>query len=113
MERVVILHVGIEGGGATVYGRHEADGWVFWHEGSSMYLDHNDDDQWHGWSSEPVSELCATLPDEWYRMYPIEVHPEFKALIRAEFMRRTSGLVAEDGQPLRFFNRESWEDALG
>lgn len=113
MDRVVILDVGVEGGGTTIYGRCEAGGWVFWQEGSAMSLDDNDDEEWHNWSGEPVSELRAALPDEWYRMYPIEIHPEFKALIRTEFVRRTSGLVGEDGRAHRFFNREAWEDALG
>lgn len=92
MVRIIIVDVGVEGGGATVYGR-ETDGvWSFWNEGSWMYMDENDDDRWRQSASEPVAELLAALPDDWSAMYPLRVHPDFVSRIRAEYerCRRTS-----------------------
>ena len=112
MERIVVVRVGVEGGGATVYGRQVEGQWVFWQEGSSMDLDENDDECWRGWESQPVSDLLAVLPGEWYEMFPIEVHPEFKALLRAEYERRAPAPSSESGTDWRQRVHKRWLDAL-
>jgi hypothetical protein len=43
MDKRLIVKMGIEGGGVTIYGSQSNDVWSFWTEGSSMYLDDNDD----------------------------------------------------------------------
>lgn len=46
-EKEVVLELGVEGGGATVFRTPLASGgWQFHVEGSSMYLDENDDEGW-------------------------------------------------------------------
>ncbi|HEY1186231.1 MAG TPA: hypothetical protein VGE74_01180 [Gemmata sp.] len=92
MEKVVILDVGLEGGGATVYGRRDASGWVFWQDGSAMG---DDPDEWRGWTTDPVRDLFAALPEQWFLMFPLDVHPDFKAPVRAEFERRVAQLTDE------------------
>lgn len=110
MEKVVIVELGVEGGGVTVYGRRVDGVWSFWGEGSSMYLDENDDIDWRHWSSEPVSTLAAALTGGWREMSPIEVHPEFVPQLRAEYMRSRSRRKPNGfSQQLR---EESWEGLL-
>src|SRR5262249_5475478 len=87
MDKVVIVGMGVEGGGVTIYGRRTDGVWSFWQEGSSMDLDENDDEVWRGWSSDPVSDLSAALPGKWWMMYPTEVHPEFVTQLRREYER--------------------------
>jgi hypothetical protein len=87
MGEVVILGIGVEGGGATIYGRRVGGQWTFRQRGTAMDLDGNDDEIWRGWESEPVTDLTAVLPDRWYMWFPVEVHPEFRALLRAEYER--------------------------
>lgn len=109
MEKAVIIDVGVEGGGATVYGRREDGAWVFWHEGSAMGDDPGD---WRAWSAGPTADLFALLPSAWYRWHPVEVHPEFKALIRAEFERRMAAHADEMSEEEREHCGEVWERRL-
>lgn len=83
----LILEVGVEGGGASLYGTRTPLGdWIFFTEGSSMGLDDNDDEYWSNWTSEKVSTLEEGLklvyPDSgWVLFHPMEVHPEFRRAI--------------------------------
>ncbi len=77
MEKILVTSMGVEGGGVKVYGRHIDGVWSFWQEGSSMYLEENDDEAWRSWTSDPVPELSLALPEQWYTMYPTHVHPDF------------------------------------
>jgi hypothetical protein len=82
-----ILELGVEGGGATVYRtRLPSGGWQFHVEGSSMFLDENDDEDWRSWSSEPVQnfeEAVSSIADDgsWVFYYPISVHPEYRTAV--------------------------------
>jgi hypothetical protein len=42
MDNVVIVKMGVEGGGVTIYGRQTDGIWSLWNEGVSMYFDEND-----------------------------------------------------------------------
>jgi hypothetical protein len=110
VEKVVIVEMGVEGGGVEVYGRLTDGVWSFWREGSSMYLDENDDEAWASWISDPVTKLSLALPDEWSVMYPIKVHPDFVAQLRNEYVcchaARTSGDPAGSRQHVR------WQELL-
>ncbi len=86
MNEIVVIEIGAEGGGVTVLGREVAGQWTFWNRGNSIDLD--DESGWRGWESKPTSDLFALLPDRWYWWYPIAVHPDFKARVRAEYERR-------------------------
>lgn len=98
MEKVVIVGMGVEGGGVTIYGRWTHGVWSFWQEGASMDLDEKDEEVWRGWSSDPVSDLSAALPDKWWLMYPTEVHPGFVAQLRSEYERCRAAQLAHRGQ---------------
>ena len=82
MDKIIIARMGVEGGGATIFGARADGVWLFWQKGSSINFDDNDDEVWRSWSSDPVSELSAALPDRWWQMCPIKVHPEFVAQLR-------------------------------
>ena len=50
-----------------------------------MDLDENDDEVWHSWSSEPVSDLGLVLPKDWPLFHPVQIHPEFLGWFRANY----------------------------
>ncbi len=106
MEPVVILDVGVEGGGATVYGRQDGEGnWHFWQSGCSMGGEFGDD--WQSWEAEATPDLLAALPQSWWRMYPAEVHPDFRARLADELKRATS-----QDEPLRATLARRWSAVL-
>lgn len=52
VEKETVLELGVEGGGATIFRtRSDTGEWHFHVEGSSMYLDENDDEVWRSWST--------------------------------------------------------------
>jgi hypothetical protein len=97
MEPINIAQFGAEGGGCTVYGSQHDDVWSFWYAGSSMHLDEHDEDVWLPWSSEPVPNLLDALPQSWWRMLLLFVHPDFEAQLHDAFMthRHKPGWRAE------------------
>ena len=108
MDKVIIAEMGVEGGGVTIYGRQVDGVWSFWQEGSSMDLDENDDEVWRDWSSDPVTDLLAALPGEWWTMYPTEVHLAFVAEFRGGYERCCG---TEDGHASRF-QHGRWAELL-
>jgi len=77
----VIMQIGGEGGDLTIYGIRTATGWRFSREvvdQSSLMLD--------GTTIQHSSEVVDTWKDaiglldryQWHRLYPLQVHPEFK-----------------------------------
>lgn len=85
MDKVIIADIGVEGGGITIYGSRSDGVWSFWTEGSSMYLDDNDDEAWRSWTSEPVSSLDLVVPKDWPIFYPSKIHPDFVEWFRASY----------------------------
>ena len=106
-EKEKVLEIGVEGGGATIYRTPlEAGGWQFHVEGTSMYLDENDDEGWRSWTREPVQTireaLLAVAEDgSWVFFYPISVHPECRNSVWE--------LVQETASKLPVERRRMWE----
>lgn len=86
-EKELVLQLGVEGGGATVFRTPLASGgWQFHVEGSSMYLDENDDEGWRSWRSEQVPSVEEALREvaddgSWVFFHPVEVHPDYRAAV--------------------------------
>jgi hypothetical protein len=83
-EKEVVLELGVEGGGATISRTRLSNGeWQFHVEGSSMFLDDNDDETWRSWQAEPVANLMAAIQsigegDSWVWYMPIRVLPDYR-----------------------------------
>jgi len=94
-DKVLVAKMGVEGGGLSIYGKRSDGAWSFWKEGTSMYLDENDDDVWRSWSSDPVADLDLVLPKELPMFYPQAIHPEFLAWFRDAYEKARSRLSPE------------------
>lgn len=79
-EKEVVLELGLEGGDATIFRTRLPSGeWQFHVEGTSMFLDDNDDETWRSWQAEPVANLMAAIQSigedgSWVSYMPIRVH---------------------------------------
>ena len=86
-EKELVLELGVEGGGATVYRTPRASGgWQFHVEGTSMFLDDNDEEGWRSWTSDPVPTIQDALRSiaedgSWVLYHPRSVHPEYRAAV--------------------------------
>lgn len=86
-EKELILELGVEGGGATIYRtRLASGGWLFHVEGDSIFMDENDTEDWRSWTSEPVQtfeEALRSIADDgsWINFYPISIHPEYRSTV--------------------------------
>jgi hypothetical protein len=92
VDKVVVADIGVEGGGATIYGTQRDGIWSSWQEGTSMDLDENDDEIWRTWSSEPVSSLELVLPNDWHRFYPVEIHADFLEWFRGAYNKARASM---------------------
>ncbi len=99
MDKVLIADLGLEGGGATIYGRQQHGTWFFWLEGTSMDLDENDDEIWRSWSSQPVQDLSLVLPKEWPLFYPSKLNPEFFDWFRKNYDKHVRNRVRISSAP--------------
>lgn len=113
VSKILIARIGVEGGGADIYGRQDRGVWSFWTEGTSMDLDDTDDEVWRSWSSQPVASLGDVLPKDWPHFHPIEIHPDFVAWFREAYEPARERLGGE----MRDFQAEHahdvWVKALG
>lgn len=106
-EKEIVLKIGVEGGGATIFRTPHADGsWQFHVEGCGMYLDENDDEDWRYWSSEPVQTIQEALTEiaadgSWIYFHPNSVHTEYRNLVW-ELAQEIAGKMPEE-------NTEMWE----
>lgn len=106
-EKEVVLELGVEGGGATVFRNALGSGdWQFYVEGSSMYLDENDNEDWRSWRSEPVlsvEEALLSVADDgsWVFFHPVTVHPEYQTAVW-ELAQAAAGKLPEG-------HREMWK----
>lgn len=103
--RVTVADLVLEGGGATVLGTRVDGRWSFWHEGSSIALDENDDEEWRAWASDQSADLAAVVPGIWPLMYPVAVHQEFVGWFRDHYEAARAGL---DGAARA--DQERWQD---
>jgi hypothetical protein len=102
-DRELVLELGVEGGGATIYRTPLVSGrWQFHVEGTSMYLDENDDEGWRSWRTEPVlniEEALASVANDgsWVFFYPVKVHHEYRTivwqLVQAEASKLSEGRI--------------------
>lgn len=87
----VILHVEAEGGGVTLYGMLTKNGWLF----SRQVIDQTPElfnEPWildrsktvNSWSDALI--LLNQYP--WHKLYPLEVHPEFRETVFNEVVAR-------------------------
>lgn len=99
-DKEMVLKIGIEGGGATIFRTLlDGGGYQFHVEGSSMYLDENDDEGWRTWANEPFQTIQGALRSistngSWVLCFPVSVHPEYRTIIWAlaqEVARKLSG----------------------
>jgi hypothetical protein len=103
-EKEVVLEVGVEGGGATIYRTLLASGgWQYHVEGSSMYLDENDDEDWRSWTTEPVDSVRVALQSiaedgSWVFFYPTSVHPEHGKIVWELAQEAASRLTTESSK---------------
>lgn len=105
MKPVVIVDLGVEGGGATIYGRQNGEGnWLFWQSGCAMS---GECDDWQAWEMEITPDVFASLPQSWWRMYPTEVHPDFRSRLADELKRALS-----QDAPLRATLARRWSAVL-
>lgn len=79
-----ILEVGAEGGSITLHGMRTNTGWLFSREVIDQTPELLDEDATQHRSEVVTSwpaalELMSRYP--WRRLYPVEVHPEFRELI--------------------------------
>src|SRR5262245_14073495 len=82
VDKVLVTRLGIEGGGAELFGRLKDGVRCFWTEDTSMDLDENDGEVWRAWSSEPLACLEYVPPRDWTLSFPIEIHPDLAAWFR-------------------------------
>ena len=113
MEKVLIAGIGVEGGGAEIYGTHSDGVWTFWTKGTSIDLDENDDEVWHSWSSEPVTNLDLVVPKDWTLFHPIEVHSDFVEWFRENYDEAVLNLPEEQRRYQEKHRHGRWLNVLG
>jgi hypothetical protein len=84
-DRILVASLGLEGGGADIYGRQTGGVWTFWLGGSTIDFDENDDETWRWWTSPPVQSLDLAVPKDWPLFSPIAIHPDFVPWFRAAY----------------------------
>ncbi len=82
----VIVDLGAEGGGFTLFGKKKAGTWTFWCELSDWTPTLEDEPAIHRRSDEATSwDAAVALLDKhcnhWIDLYPTEIHPEFRARV--------------------------------
>jgi hypothetical protein len=113
MEKVLVADIGLEGGGATIYGIQKDGIWSFWTEGTSMDLDENDDEVWRSWSSEPVGSLDLVVPNDWHRFYPVEIHPDFLEWFREAYEKARAMMPDDQRRVQEKYRHVRWLEVLG
>jgi hypothetical protein len=99
MMNETILELGADGGSLSLFGNKSAEGqWRFWTMTDETTMrDLLDEEDLRGLGSlvskrGPVSSLpeAFALLDryQWYRLVPLQIHPEFRSAIQSEVQRR-------------------------
>jgi hypothetical protein len=111
-EKELVLELGVEGGSATVYRTALVyGGWQFHVEGSSIYLDENDFEDWRSWRSEPFLSIEEALESfakdgSWVLFYPVTVHPDF----RPSACKLAQEVASKLPEELREMWKRRWKD---
>lgn len=107
-DKEMVLRLGVEGGGATVFRTPlGSGGWEFHVGGSSMDMDENDDEVWRSWESQPylrLEDAVQSISNDggWVFFYPISVHPDYRAAVW--------GLVQETARNLPDEQKRLWDE---
>ena len=107
-DKQIVLDLGVEGGGATIFRTTLASGrWEFHVEGSSMDMDENDDEVWRSWESPPyisIEEAIQSISKggDWVLFYPRFVHPDYRTAVWE--------LVQKTVQRRRLYDKKTWTD---
>jgi hypothetical protein len=96
VDKVIIARLGLEGGGATIYGRVVEGQYVFWQDGSSIALDADDNEEWRTWESEAAADLSTVVPAKWPLMFPSDVHPAFVGWFRRHYEAARASLSEDE-----------------
>jgi hypothetical protein len=113
MDKVLIASIGVEGGGAEIYGTQSDAVWSFWSEGSSIDLDENDDEVWRSWSLEPVGSLHLVVPNDWPLFHPVEIHSDFLEWFRENYDEAVLRLPQDQRRYHDEHRRWHWLKVLG
>ena len=109
----VVLDLGVEGGGLTIYrARSEAGTWVYYKRTSSIWFDDDDNEAWQYRASEPAPSFEELLGTEWAWFTPISVHPEYRQSVWDLVQDRARVLEDEE---LRMWDRKKhrWQALCG
>src|SRR4051812_42111549 len=113
-EKELVLELGVEGGGATVFRTPlGSGGWEFHVEGTSMYLDENDDEGWRSWRSQPVPTIEEALRSvaedgSWIFFYPVTVHPDYRTAVW-ELAQAAAGKLPEERRGTWKRRSQDWQ----
>ena len=111
----MVLQLGVEGGGATVFRTpFGSGGWQFHVEGSSMFLDENDDEDWRSWQSQRFPNIedavrSISADGEWVVFYPISVHPDYRSAVWELVQQTVRNLPNEKKHFWEDRRRERWQ----
>ena len=112
--REIVLKIGVEGGGATIYRTpNGSGGWQFRVGGTSIDLVENDDEVWRAWASEPAQTIDEALRSvagdgSWIFFYPISVHPEYRMIVW-ELAQENARKLPEERSEMWERRKENWQ----
>lgn len=113
----VILELGFEGGGIEVTRYTTPNGKVYFrNSGSSMRLDHNDDEEWVNWQDDPVTSFDGALLEmkigiDMLAIRPILIHRDFSQAVREHIEALYADLTPDDRRRMGEFmpeNADAW-----
>lgn len=98
----IIIQVGIESGCITLYGIHSDEGWNFMQDINDQTLAMlNEEAIQYTLNGDSSWQHALKLMDRysWHTLYPLEVHPEFRAVVLEEvysrFQKNSNGTVMD------------------
>ena len=118
----LVLSLGVEGGGFSIYRSPLASGsWQFHEEGGSMMIFDDDDggmeEVWSHSTSKPVQTIQEMLPlkeeyDSWVMFSPILIHPEYRYIVWELVQEIVRSLPDEKKRWWTDRRRKRWERFL-
>ena len=121
-EAELVLSLGVEGGGFSIYRTPLASGgWQFHEEGGSMWILDDDDggmeEVWSHSTSKPVQTIQEMLtlnedPDSWIMFSPISIHPEYRNIVWGLVQEIVLSLPDEKKRWWSDRRRKRWEHLL-
>jgi len=115
-EKEIIAHLGVEGGGASIYRTALPSGaWQFHVEQRFMDMDENDDEFWHYATLGPFASIQETVEAitrgfSLALYHPSKVHPEYRQCLLT-IAQAAGPQLPEHMRPWWESHRESWRRA--